>query len=66
MHNGLKEYRNSLVHGKKSFSEIGRDITYNELDDVLGLEDYKKFTIEHLTHFLNSVEEYIESEKYKI
>lgn len=62
----IKEYRNSLVHGKKSFSEIGREITYNEIDNILGLKNYKDFTIEHLTHFLDSVEEYIKSEKYKI
>ena len=62
----IKEYRNSLVHGKKSFSEIGREMTYNEIDNILGLKNYKDFTIEHLTHFLDSVEEYIKSEKYKI
>ena len=62
----IKNYRNSLAHGKKSFSEIGREITYNEIDNILGLKNYKDFTIEHLTHFLDSVEEYIESEKYKI
>ena len=57
----IKNYRNSLAHGKKSFSEIGREITYNEIDNILGLKNYKDFTIEHLTHFLDSVEEYIES-----
>ena len=72
----IKKNRNDLAHGKKSFSDIARDITYNGViitkengDSVIqsfGLVHFKDYTIEHLENFINSVENYINSGNYKI
>lgn len=71
----IKKNRNDLAHGKKSFSDIARDITYNgvvEIDDYgftkiksFGLVHFKDFTIEHLEKFINSIEDFIKTEQYK-
>lgn len=70
----IKNNRNDLAHGKKSFSDIARDITYNGIvsinennEDVIssfGLVHFKDYTIEHLEKFIISIENYIESEGY--
>lgn len=70
----IAEHRNDLAHGKFSFSFIGKDYTYKGetriIDDKekiikFGLVHFKDFTIEHLTIFIKSVEEYIENKSYK-
>ncbi len=52
--------RNWLAHGEKSFSEIGQDYDYNQLND------WRNYITEHLERFIESVESYIEAEGYKI
>ena len=72
----IKKNRNDLAHGKKSFSDIARDITYNGVVTItengelkiqsFGLVHFKDYTIEHLENFIRSVEDYIENENYKV
>jgi hypothetical protein len=72
----IKKKRNDLAHGKKSFSDIAKDITYNGeiitrddgeiLIQSFGLVHFKDYTIEHLEKFINSVEVYIENKQYRI
>lgn len=68
----IKDYRNRLAHGSKTFTSIGRDHTFSGIvkSDTtiaqLGLEHFKELTIEHLTAFVNSVENYIQCESYRI
>lgn len=71
----IKKNRNDLAHGKKSFSDIARDITYHgvsriqENGDVIvlsfGLVHFKDYTIEHLENFIRSIENYIEKKHFK-
>lgn len=63
----VKKHRNDLAHGKKSFSDIGKDITYSGNEGVkeLGLRHFKDYTIEHLSIFINSVEDYLQKKAYK-
>ncbi len=66
----IKEYRNKLAHGSKTFTSIGRDHTFSGIvrqDNTiaqLGLEHFKILTIEHLTAFVNAVEEYLRNRAY--
>jgi len=72
----IKKNRNDLAHGKKSFSDIARDITYNgvvttnEVGEIkvqsFGLRHFKDYTIEHLDQFISAVEHYIANEQYKL
>ena len=72
----IKKNRNDLAHGKKSFSDIARNISYegivvtNENGDnsiiSFGLVHFKNYTIEHLENFIRSVENYIENQQYKV
>lgn len=72
----IKKNRNDLAHGKKSFSDIARDITYNGFTSVgedgkatiqsFGLRHFKDYTIEHLDKFIISIENYIDNEHYKV
>lgn len=72
----IKSNRNDLAHGKKSFSDIAKDITYNglitynaegdEQIQSLGLKHYKNFTIEHLDKYISSVEIFIGDKSYKL
>ncbi|MFK8303686.1 MAE_28990/MAE_18760 family HEPN-like nuclease [Capnocytophaga stomatis] len=72
----IKNKRNDLAHGKKSFSDIARDVTYNGIFSInedneitissLGLIHFKNYTIEHLEKFIVSIEDYINKEGYKI
>lgn len=63
----IKKNRNDLAHGKKSFSDIGRDITYtgSEMNKELGLKHFKDYSIEHLKVFISSVEKYLINKSYK-
>lgn len=56
----IKNHRNWLAHGQKSFDEIGRDYPYQKL------ETWKKYVIEHLEKYILSVEDYICNQRYKI
>ncbi|MDO4228696.1 MAG: MAE_28990/MAE_18760 family HEPN-like nuclease [Capnocytophaga sp.] len=67
----IKKNRNDLAHGKKSFSEISKDISYygtKTNDDNItsfGLVHFKDYTIEHLEAFIQSVDKYIKDKKFK-
>ena len=56
----VKQKRNWLAHGEKSFAEIGQDYTYQRLDE------WRNYIIEHLEKYIVSIEDYISTEKYKI
>jgi hypothetical protein len=66
----IKKNRNDLAHGHKSFTTIGKDITYigDGLDGTkgLGLKHLKDYTIEHLESFIKNIKQYIIEEKYLI
>lgn len=72
----IKKNRNDLAHGKKSFSDIARDITYNGVITTkengaivilsFGLVHFKDYTLEHLENFISSIENYIENQNYKL
>ncbi len=70
----IKDKRNELAHGKYSFGQIGKDLSYygetklvnDEIKIIeFGLMHYKQFTIEHLSEFIASVETYIQNQQYK-
>jgi hypothetical protein len=71
----IKEKRNHLVHGKFSFGQIGKDLTYKgEVKQIgddepkiqkFGLNHYKFFSFQYLDEFINSVETYIQNQSYK-
>lgn len=70
----IKDKRNELAHGKYSFGQIGKDLSYYGETKVVndeikiikfGLIHYKQFTIEHLSEFISSVENYIQNQHYK-
>lgn len=54
----IKIYRNDLAHGNVSFSEIGRDKTYQDLENIC-LE-----TIAYLEKITENIEEYIKKKVY--
>lgn len=56
----IKQKRNWLAHGEKSFTEVGRDCSLTELTDA------KERVYEYLEAFITSVEKYINDKKYKI
>lgn len=66
----IKRHRNDLAHGKNTFTDIGKDITfYGDQGDGtkgLGLIHFKQYTIEHLQAFMNNVKDYITNEEYLI
>ncbi len=55
----VKDKRNWLAHGEKTFSEIGRDYDYSKL------ESFKNLIIAHLENYINIIEDFISNEKYK-
>ncbi len=70
----IKNKRNDLAHGKFSFGQIGKDLSYfgeiklvNDEEKIIkfGLVHYKNFTIEHISEFITSVETYIKNQSYK-
>lgn len=54
----IKECRNAIAHGEKSFSEIAQDKTLSKLTE------YKHSTFEYLQEFISCVEKYISDENY--
>jgi len=56
----IKIKRNRLAHGEQTFYEIGKDFTYNELNN------YKQNTFEHLEDVIEKIEKFINEKKYKI
>ena len=55
----IKNKRNWLAHGEKSFSEVGDNIAYPQLDEA------KNHVRTFLEEFIKSVEEYIIKESYR-
>jgi hypothetical protein len=55
----IKQKRNWLAHGEKTFSEIGQDYP------VSRLLEWKDHTKEHLEKYIESVEDYIINQHYK-
>lgn len=55
----VKQYRNWLAHGNKSFSEIGQDVTVPDLVDV------KNNIFAFLDEYVNNVNTYLDDQKYK-
>lgn len=56
----IKQKRNWLAHGEKTFAEIGQDYPFTSLNN------WKTYTFEHLERYINAIEDYISNEKYKI
>lgn len=56
----VKKYRNWLAHGNKSFSEIGQDVTVNDLIEV------KDNIFIFLDEYVNNVNAYLDQKSYKI
>lgn len=54
----IKNKRNDLAHGNKSFAEIGRDITVEELLTI------KEEVIAYLEQILNNINQYITGQDY--
>lgn len=54
----IKDKRNHLAHGEFSFSEIGRDLTVNELIK------YKDDTKDYLDKVLDEIQSFIDNRKY--
>ncbi len=54
----VKDYRNDLAHGAKSFEEVGRDATISDMKVALDQ------TVELLSLFLDSVETYMQNQRY--
>lgn len=66
----IKKHRNDLAHGVKSFSAIGKDVTYvgdgQDGTRGLGLIHFKDYTIEHLESFIQDISDFIIQEKYLV
>jgi len=56
----IKEKRNRLAHGEHTFHDIGKDFTYNDLNN------YKETTFIHLEDVIDKIKNFIDDEKYKI
>ncbi|NER47967.1 MAG: hypothetical protein F6J92_14980 [Symploca sp. SIO1A3] len=54
----IKENRNNLAHGFKSFNEVGRDISADELVEI------KKKVISYLREILQNIETYLANREY--
>lgn len=54
----VKDNRNDLAHGNKSFAEVGRDYDVHELETML------EQVVEYLKELLESVENYIKTQAY--
>jgi hypothetical protein len=55
----VKHERNNLAHGLKSFSECGRDLTYESLLDT------KKQAVLFMRQILRNIDRYIEKKHYR-
>ena len=56
----IKIKRNRLAHGEQTFYDIGKDFTYNELNN------YKQNTFEHLEDVIEKIKQFIDEKKYQI
>lgn len=56
----VKNKRNWLAHGEKSFIEVGSSSTFSQLVDA------KKYICDFLGEYINSVEEYVYNKRYKV
>lgn len=56
----IKTNRNDLAHGTKSFSEIGRNYTVTELQEM------KEAAFAYLDSILKNIESYIQKQEYLI
>ena len=54
----IKNHRNDLAHGFKSFKEVGKDISADELLEI------KKKVVSYLKEILQNIEEYLANEEY--
>jgi hypothetical protein len=54
----IKANRNDLAHGVKSFAEVGRDKTADELLEI------KKKTVTYLRQILQNIEQYLSNQDY--
>ncbi|RAY17718.1 MAE_28990/MAE_18760 family HEPN-like nuclease, partial [Enterobacter kobei] len=54
----IKQHRNDLAHGNVSFSEIGKNVSYQDLENV-SLE-----VIAYLDAIATNIEDYIHSDGY--
>jgi hypothetical protein len=52
------ENRNDLAHGNKSFADVGRDVT---IEDILKI---KEEVVEYLRQILINIENYLENKEY--
>lgn len=55
----VKDYRNTLAHGEMSFEEIGRQLSFQQI------ESFKDKISEYLNGMILKVEEYISAKGYK-
>lgn len=55
----VKDKRNALAHGRMSFAEAAGEHTLNDL------LTYKKIIITYLTDFLNNIDNYLNTQRYK-
>ncbi|MFY7728257.1 MAG: MAE_28990/MAE_18760 family HEPN-like nuclease [Flavobacterium sp.] len=72
----IKKRRNNLAHGEISFASLGKDYSYygsvrieedtSETILKLGLKHYQQFTIEHLTKYIECIENFIDSESFRL
>lgn len=56
----VKDNRNWLAHGNKSFSEVGKDSTPSELKEAMTK------VLSFLDEYVNNVTDYLENEKYAL
>jgi hypothetical protein len=54
----VRETRNDLAHGIKSFEEVGRDKTIDELLEI------KQEVIEYLRQILQNIQQYLDNKEY--
>lgn len=54
----VKQKRNDLAHGNKSFGEVGRDVSISELIQ------YKNETVAYMREMLQNIEEYLTTKQY--
>lgn len=54
----VKNYRNDLAHGLKTFAEVGRDVTQHDL-----LEEQNRIVV-YLRQILNNVKSYLDNQEY--
>ncbi len=55
----IKKWRNELAHGEKSFEEVGRDLTVQQLDV------YCERTFTYLESVIDEISAFLENEKFK-